>query len=111
MALQERLEVRLDQMDKTRAVEQGTLSGRLGDSATAAEAEMFAILVILRKVQAQQVLGYYGNVRARLLITSDCLSELRIIQRVWRERMNTHRGLQNGAVLEAITNVRENLGT
>eukprot|EP00965_Chrysotila_dentata_P232292 6198875-Pleurochrysis_carterae.AAC.1 len=36
-ALQERLGVELNQMDKICAVEQGTLSGRLGDSATAAE--------------------------------------------------------------------------
>eukprot|EP00965_Chrysotila_dentata_P047769 1584467-Pleurochrysis_carterae.AAC.3 len=36
----------------------GVLSGRLGESATAAEAALFAIFAILRKVQAQQLLGY-----------------------------------------------------
>eukprot|EP00965_Chrysotila_dentata_P256398 6212525-Pleurochrysis_carterae.AAC.1 len=109
-ALQERLGVRLNQTDKTRAVEQGVLSGRLGDAATAAEAELFAISAILRKVQAQQTLGHYGKAKARVLIMLDCLAGLRMIERVWRERKNTHRRLQNGAVLEAITNVRENLG-
>eukprot|EP00965_Chrysotila_dentata_P205283 6182867-Pleurochrysis_carterae.AAC.5 len=81
-------------MDKTRAVERGVLSGRLGDSATAAETELFARFAILRKVQAQQTLGHYGTAKARVLIMSDCLSGLRIIER-------------SG---EAITNVRENLG-
>eukprot|EP00965_Chrysotila_dentata_P024130 799685-Pleurochrysis_carterae.AAC.1 len=42
---------------------------------------------------------------------SDCLSGLRIIEKVWRSRRNRYRKLHNGAVLEAITNVRENLGT
>eukprot|EP00965_Chrysotila_dentata_P220796 6192001-Pleurochrysis_carterae.AAC.1 len=42
---------------------------------------------------------------------SDCLSGLRTIEKVWRGRRNMYRKLQNGAVLEAITNVRENLGT
>eukprot|EP00965_Chrysotila_dentata_P079961 2637515-Pleurochrysis_carterae.AAC.1 len=54
--LQARLGVKLNQMDKMRAIEQGVLSGRLGDSATAAEAEPFAIFAILGKVQAQQLL-------------------------------------------------------
>eukprot|EP00965_Chrysotila_dentata_P177783 5872156-Pleurochrysis_carterae.AAC.1 len=110
-ALQKRLGVTLAQLDNARAVEQGVLKGRLGDSATAAEAELFAIFAILRKVQAQQDMGYSGNEKARVLIMSDCLSGLRIIERVWRGRRNTYRGLQNGAVLEAITNARENLGT
>eukprot|EP00965_Chrysotila_dentata_P179085 5914015-Pleurochrysis_carterae.AAC.1 len=48
-ALQYRLGVKLNQSDKLRAVEQGILSGRLGDSATTAEAELFAIFAILRK--------------------------------------------------------------
>eukprot|EP00965_Chrysotila_dentata_P056304 1867925-Pleurochrysis_carterae.AAC.1 len=42
---------------------------------------------------------------------SDCLAGLRIIEKVWRGERNTYRKLQNGAVLEAITNVRETLGT
>eukprot|EP00965_Chrysotila_dentata_P028517 946990-Pleurochrysis_carterae.AAC.1 len=42
-ALQKRLGVSLDQADKALAIRQGILSGRLGDSATAAEAELFAI--------------------------------------------------------------------
>eukprot|EP00965_Chrysotila_dentata_P195189 6176849-Pleurochrysis_carterae.AAC.4 len=98
-------------MDRARAVEQGVLNGRLGNSATAAEAELFAIFAILRKVQAQQDMGHFGNEKARVLIMSDCLSGLRIIEEVWREKNNTYRRLQNGAVLEAITNARENLGT
>eukprot|EP00965_Chrysotila_dentata_P043955 1461285-Pleurochrysis_carterae.AAC.1 len=56
-------------------------------------------------------MGHYGNERARILIMSDCLSGLRIIEKVWRGRKNRYRKLQNGAVLEAITNVREKLGT
>eukprot|EP00965_Chrysotila_dentata_P213555 6187691-Pleurochrysis_carterae.AAC.1 len=60
-ALQNRLGVTLDQMDKVRAVEQGVLTGRLGDSATAMEAELFAIFATLRKVQAQQIMGHYGS--------------------------------------------------
>eukprot|EP00965_Chrysotila_dentata_P090805 2996672-Pleurochrysis_carterae.AAC.9 len=48
-ALQKKLGVKLDQRDKTQAIEQEVLSGRLGDSATAAEAELFAIFAILRK--------------------------------------------------------------
>eukprot|EP00965_Chrysotila_dentata_P182177 6015908-Pleurochrysis_carterae.AAC.1 len=48
--LQERLGVQLNQTDKVQAIEQGTLSGRLGDSATSVEAELFAIFAILRKV-------------------------------------------------------------
>eukprot|EP00965_Chrysotila_dentata_P159772 5278667-Pleurochrysis_carterae.AAC.1 len=47
--IQERLGVALNQTDKTQAVERGILSGRLGDSATAAEAELFAIFATLRK--------------------------------------------------------------
>eukprot|EP00965_Chrysotila_dentata_P078918 2601981-Pleurochrysis_carterae.AAC.1 len=70
-ALQERLGVALNQMDKTHAVKWGVLTGRLGDSATAAEAELFAIFATLRKVQAQQELGYYGHEKARVLIMSD----------------------------------------
>eukprot|EP00965_Chrysotila_dentata_P071034 2347297-Pleurochrysis_carterae.AAC.1 len=42
---------------------------------------------------------------------SDCLAGLRIIEKVWRGEKNIYRRLQNGAVLEAITNVRETLGT
>eukprot|EP00965_Chrysotila_dentata_P211723 6186607-Pleurochrysis_carterae.AAC.2 len=44
---------------------------------------------------------------------SDCLSGLRILEKIWRGRRNKYRKLQNGAVLllEAITNVREKLGT
>eukprot|EP00965_Chrysotila_dentata_P262186 6214496-Pleurochrysis_carterae.AAC.1 len=57
--LQERLGVQLNHMDKLQAVEQGMLSGRLGDSATSAEAELFAILAVLRKVQALQDMGQY----------------------------------------------------
>eukprot|EP00965_Chrysotila_dentata_P179353 5922858-Pleurochrysis_carterae.AAC.1 len=41
---------------------------------------------------------------------SDCLSGLRILEKVWRGRRNMYRKLQDGAVLEAITNVREKLG-
>eukprot|EP00965_Chrysotila_dentata_P055678 1847007-Pleurochrysis_carterae.AAC.1 len=52
-ALPERLAwVELNQTDEMRAVEQGALSDRLGDLATAAEAELFAIFAILRKLQA-----------------------------------------------------------
>eukprot|EP00965_Chrysotila_dentata_P131081 4333143-Pleurochrysis_carterae.AAC.1 len=65
-ALQKRLEVKLDQADKMRSIAQGTLNGRLGDSATAAEAELFAIFAILRKAQAQQDMGQYGNEKARI---------------------------------------------
>eukprot|EP00965_Chrysotila_dentata_P198734 6178987-Pleurochrysis_carterae.AAC.1 len=109
-ALQERLGVALNQMDKTHAVERGVLSARLGDSATAAEAELFAIFATSRKVQAQQELGYYGQQKARVLIMSDCLSGLKIIEKVCRGKTNIYRKIQNGAVLEAITNVRESLG-
>eukprot|EP00965_Chrysotila_dentata_P065699 2176969-Pleurochrysis_carterae.AAC.1 len=42
---------------------------------------------------------------------SDCLSGLRTLEKVWRGRRNSYRKLQNGAVLEAITNVRKTLGT
>eukprot|EP00965_Chrysotila_dentata_P171733 5666861-Pleurochrysis_carterae.AAC.1 len=98
-------------MDKTQAVRQGILSGRLGDSATAAEADFFAIFAILRKVQAQQNTGRYGDEKARVLIMSDCLAGLRVIEKVWKGKRNKLRKLQNGAVLEAITNVREILGT
>eukprot|EP00965_Chrysotila_dentata_P202544 6181183-Pleurochrysis_carterae.AAC.2 len=92
-------------MDKTRPVEQGVLNGRLGDSATAAGAELFAIFAILRNVQANQDMGHYGNEKARILIMSDCLSGLRTLEKVWsRGRRNRYRKLQNGAVLEAITN-------
>eukprot|EP00965_Chrysotila_dentata_P193918 6176041-Pleurochrysis_carterae.AAC.3 len=42
---------------------------------------------------------------------SDCLSGLRIIDKVWREKQKIYSRKQNGAVLEAITNVREDLGT
>eukprot|EP00965_Chrysotila_dentata_P257566 6212928-Pleurochrysis_carterae.AAC.1 len=80
---------------KRHAVEPGVLSGRLGDSATSAEAVLFAIFAILRKVQAQRILGHYGKEKAR----------------VWRENKNNYQRLQNGAVLEAITNARETLGT
>eukprot|EP00965_Chrysotila_dentata_P190912 6174192-Pleurochrysis_carterae.AAC.1 len=48
-------------MDKVRAVEQGIHNGRLGDSATAAGAELFAIFAIIRKVQAKQDMGHYGK--------------------------------------------------
>eukprot|EP00965_Chrysotila_dentata_P078229 2578809-Pleurochrysis_carterae.AAC.8 len=42
---------------------------------------------------------------------SDCLAGLNVIEKVWRGNKNLYRKLQNGAVLEAITNVRETLGT
>eukprot|EP00965_Chrysotila_dentata_P032812 1093759-Pleurochrysis_carterae.AAC.1 len=42
---------------------------------------------------------------------SDCLSGLEILEKVWRGKKNIHRKLNNEAVLEAITNVRESLGT
>eukprot|EP00965_Chrysotila_dentata_P034571 1151224-Pleurochrysis_carterae.AAC.1 len=109
--LQKRLGVGLNQTDKMRAIEQGVLSGRLGDSATVAEAELFAIFAIMRKIQAQQYMGKYGNEKARVLIMSDCLAGLRVIEKVWRGEKNIYRKLRNGAVLEAITNVRETLGT
>eukprot|EP00965_Chrysotila_dentata_P055810 1850959-Pleurochrysis_carterae.AAC.1 len=109
-ALQERRGVVLKQMDKTQAVERGVLSGRLGYSATAAEAELFAIFATLRKIQAQQAMGCYGQQKARVLIMSDCLSGLKIIEKVWRGRKNIYRKVQKGEVLEAITNVRESLG-
>eukprot|EP00965_Chrysotila_dentata_P254542 6211911-Pleurochrysis_carterae.AAC.1 len=109
--LQERLGVQLNHTDKVQAVEQGILSGRLGDSATSAEAELFAIFAILRKVQALQDMGHYKGGKARVLIMSDCLSGLEIIEKVWRGKKNTYRKLNNGAVIEAITNVRESLGT
>eukprot|EP00965_Chrysotila_dentata_P187915 6172421-Pleurochrysis_carterae.AAC.1 len=110
-ALQKRLGVSLDQTDKIRAIRQGILSGRLGDSATAAEAEFFAIFAVLKKIQAQQYTGRYGEEKARVLIMSDCLAGLRIIEKVWRSKRNIYRKLRNGAILEAITNVRETLGT
>eukprot|EP00965_Chrysotila_dentata_P207022 6183876-Pleurochrysis_carterae.AAC.1 len=47
--LQERLGVRLNQADKQQAVEQGTLSGRLGNSATSAEAELLLYLHYLKR--------------------------------------------------------------
>eukprot|EP00965_Chrysotila_dentata_P059712 1980950-Pleurochrysis_carterae.AAC.1 len=96
-ALQKRIGITLDQRDKARAVEQGVLNGRLGDSATAAGAELFAIFAILRKVQAKQEMGHYGDEKARILIMSDCLSGLRRIEKVWRGRRNRYRKLQNGA--------------
>eukprot|EP00965_Chrysotila_dentata_P031292 1041842-Pleurochrysis_carterae.AAC.1 len=109
-ALQKRLGVKLDERDKLLAIEQGVLSGKLGDSATAAEAELFAIFAIMRRIQAQQYMGKYGNEKARILIMSDCLAGLRVIEKVWRGKRNEYRKLRNGAVLEAITNVRETLG-
>eukprot|EP00965_Chrysotila_dentata_P261640 6214322-Pleurochrysis_carterae.AAC.4 len=98
-------------MDKVQAVEQGMLSGRLGDSATSAEAELFAIFAILRKVQVMQDMGQYKGGKARVLIMSDCLSGLEVIEKVWRGKKNIYRKLKNGAVIEAITNVKESLGT
>eukprot|EP00965_Chrysotila_dentata_P241999 6204632-Pleurochrysis_carterae.AAC.4 len=95
--LQKRMGVTLNQVDKTRAVERGVLKGRLGDSATAVEAELFAIFAILRKVQAEQEMGDYGSEKARISIMSDCLSGLRILEKVWRGRRNRYRKLQNGA--------------
>eukprot|EP00965_Chrysotila_dentata_P134906 4462438-Pleurochrysis_carterae.AAC.2 len=83
-SLQDRLGIQLNQTDKLHAVEQGILSGRLGDSATSAEAELFAIFAILRKVQASQEMGQYEGGKARVLILSDCLSGLEIIEKVWR---------------------------
>eukprot|EP00965_Chrysotila_dentata_P037959 1261742-Pleurochrysis_carterae.AAC.1 len=69
-------------MDKIRGVEQGVLNCRLGDSATAAGAELFAIFAKLRKVQAEQDMGHYSNEKARIYIMSDCLSGLRILEKV-----------------------------
>eukprot|EP00965_Chrysotila_dentata_P025608 850906-Pleurochrysis_carterae.AAC.1 len=75
-------------MDKARAVEKGVLNGRLGDSATAAGAELFVMFAILRKVQAKQDMGHYGKEKASILIMSDGLSGLRTIEKVWRGRRN-----------------------
>eukprot|EP00965_Chrysotila_dentata_P029036 965535-Pleurochrysis_carterae.AAC.1 len=68
-------------MDKVRAIEQGVLTGRLGDLATAAEAELFARFATLKKAQAQQYMGQYGSEKARILIMSDCLAGLRVIEK------------------------------
>eukprot|EP00965_Chrysotila_dentata_P083997 2772739-Pleurochrysis_carterae.AAC.1 len=75
-------------MDKIRGVEEGVLSGRLGDSATAAGAELFALFAILRKVQAEQDMKHYGNEKARILIMSDCLSGVKILEKIWRGGRN-----------------------
>eukprot|EP00965_Chrysotila_dentata_P026316 872136-Pleurochrysis_carterae.AAC.6 len=56
-------------------------------------------------------MGHYNKGKARVLILLDSLSGLRAIERVWREQSNTYRKINNGVVLEAITNVRETLGT
>eukprot|EP00965_Chrysotila_dentata_P083329 2748998-Pleurochrysis_carterae.AAC.1 len=45
------------------------------------------------------------------VFNTDCVSGLRILEKVWRGRRNMYRKLQNGAVLEAITNGKGNLGT
>eukprot|EP00965_Chrysotila_dentata_P115639 3821710-Pleurochrysis_carterae.AAC.3 len=66
--LQGRLGIQLNQTDKKQAVEQGILSGRLEDSASSAEAELFAIFAILRKVRALQDRGHYQGGKARVLI-------------------------------------------
>eukprot|EP00965_Chrysotila_dentata_P076087 2514312-Pleurochrysis_carterae.AAC.1 len=71
----------------------------------------FEIFAIIRKAQALQHKGQYGNEKARILIMSDCLAGLRVIERVWRGKKNIYRKLRNGAVLEALTNIRETLGT
>eukprot|EP00965_Chrysotila_dentata_P261085 6214132-Pleurochrysis_carterae.AAC.5 len=87
-ALQKRIGLQLNLTDKTRAVEHGVMSGRLGDPATTAEAEEYSLY---SEVQAQQILGRYANKKARVLIMSDCLSGLKITERVWRERKNIYR--------------------
>eukprot|EP00965_Chrysotila_dentata_P169640 5599723-Pleurochrysis_carterae.AAC.1 len=98
-ALEARLGIKLNQTKKLQAVEQGVSSGKLGDSATSAEAELFAMFAILRKVQAQQKLGHYGVRRGKagILIMSDCLSGLEIIERLCMEKKNNYRRLSNGA--------------
>eukprot|EP00965_Chrysotila_dentata_P010680 347371-Pleurochrysis_carterae.AAC.2 len=91
-ALQNRLGVQLNQADKLLAIEQGILSGRLGDSATSAEAELLAIFAILRKVQALQETGHYGGDQAKVLIMSDSLSGIETLEKVWRgKRMFTEK--------------------
>eukprot|EP00965_Chrysotila_dentata_P114137 3773628-Pleurochrysis_carterae.AAC.1 len=56
-------------------------------------------------------MGKFGKEKARILIMSDCLAGLRVIEKVWRGKKNIYRRKQNGAVLEAITNCRKTLGT
>eukprot|EP00965_Chrysotila_dentata_P141758 4685256-Pleurochrysis_carterae.AAC.2 len=56
--------------------------------------------------------GHHNRDKARVLIMSECLSGLEIIEmKVLTGEKNVYRRIQNGAVLEAITNVRETLGT
>eukprot|EP00965_Chrysotila_dentata_P141291 4670195-Pleurochrysis_carterae.AAC.1 len=56
-------------------------------------------------------MGHYDNGKARIIILFDSLSGLRAVKKVWREERNTYRKQTYGAVLEAIRNVRETLGT
>eukprot|EP00965_Chrysotila_dentata_P253749 6211411-Pleurochrysis_carterae.AAC.1 len=56
-------------------------------------------------------MGQYGGGKARVPIMSDSLTGLETIAKVWRGTKNIYRRIQNGAVPEAITNVRETLGT
>eukprot|EP00965_Chrysotila_dentata_P181168 5980870-Pleurochrysis_carterae.AAC.1 len=44
-------------------------------------------------------------------INGFCDQNLETIEKVWRGNKNVYRKIRNGAVLEAITNVRESLGT
>eukprot|EP00965_Chrysotila_dentata_P257307 6212846-Pleurochrysis_carterae.AAC.1 len=55
-----------------------------------------------QKVQAQQTMGHYDHGKARILILSDGLSNLRAIERVWREQRNTYRKINNESVLRQL---------
>ena len=100
------------QEEKHEAVERGLSGGRLPDSFSSVDCEMYAILAYLRKVCELSPGETKADLKNRkVLILCDCQPCLKSIEGVYRKG-NT-RGLHRrdrGGMLEAIAHLRSQLG-
>ena len=88
------------------AVQEGAWGHRISDEADTMQAELAAIFTYLQSV----VLNPDANDR-RVLVLSDCYNALRAIEETWRGKGKPYRERSGGAVIEAINNIRQQLGS
>ena len=83
----------------------GMRSMRLPDHYEVVDAELAAMLMVLRET-AQEA----GAGEKRCLIMSDCEAALGMAEEAWRKERREYGGKGRGAILEAICTYREQLG-